>query len=111
MCSGGGKAKNGIRWECINATEEKDQNQAKKKGKGKIPPQGGIKKEIGVSSAKRRGTWRRVAPNSRNGLRRKVNQSHLFVMNPIWLLLFITHDGLILVLQSMFRIPCKVCET
>ena len=31
-------------------------------------------------------------------------------MNLIWLMLFITHGGLILVLQSMFRIPCRVCE-
>ena len=38
------------------ATKGKDRNQAKKKRKGKIPPQGGIKKEIGVSSTKRRGT-------------------------------------------------------
>ena len=40
----------------LMATKGKDHNQAKKKRKGKIPHQGGIKKEIGVSSAKRRGT-------------------------------------------------------
>ena len=104
MCSGGGKAKNGIRWECINATEEKDQNQAKKKEKVKYYSKVESRRQIGVSSTKRRGAWRRVALNSRNGLRRKVNQSHLFVMNLIWLMLFITHGGLILILQFMFRI-------
>ena len=32
------------------------------------------------------------------------------VMNLIWLKLVITHGGLILVLQSTFQIPCKVCK-
>ena len=42
----------------LMATKGKDRNQAKKKRKGKIPPQGGIKKEIGVFVflAKRKGT-------------------------------------------------------
>jgi hypothetical protein len=37
-----------------------------------------------------------------NNMIMKINQSHLFVMSLIWLMLIITHGGLILVLQSMF---------
>jgi hypothetical protein len=37
-----------------------------------------------------------------NNMVMKINQSHLFVMSLIWLMLIITHGGLILVLQSMF---------
>ena len=95
----------------LMAMEGNDQNQAKKNGKVKYHPKLESRRPIGVFSARRRGTCKRIAPNSRNGLRRKVNQSHLFVMNLIWLMLFITHGGLILVLQSMCRIPCRVCET
>ncbi|KAL6349885.1 hypothetical protein AAG906_001772 [Vitis piasezkii] len=62
----------------LMAMEGKDQNQAKKKRKGKIPPQGGIKKVNRCFFYKKKGHMKRVAPNSRNGLRRKVNQSHLY---------------------------------
>ena len=95
----------------LMAMEGKDQNQAKKKKKGKILPQGGIKKVNRCFFCKKKRHMKRVAPNSKNGLRRKVNQSHLFVMNLIWLMSFITNGGFILVLQSMFRIPCRLCKT
>ena len=35
----------------------------------------------------------------------------LYLKNLIWLMLIITHGGLILVLQSMFQIPYRVCKT
>ena len=47
----------------------------------------------------------------RFGLIRKVFNFLLSVLNLIWLMLIITHDGLILVLQSMFQIPYRVCKT
>ena len=42
------------------------------------------------------------APNLRNGLKIKVIQSRVFVMNLIWLMLIIIHGELILDLQSIF---------
>ena len=40
--------------------------------------------------------------NLRNGLKIKVIQSLVFVINLIWLMLIIRHGGLILDLQSIF---------
>ncbi|RVW42667.1 Retrovirus-related Pol polyprotein from transposon TNT 1-94 [Vitis vinifera] len=59
----------------LMAMEGKDQNQAKKKKKGKILPQGGIKKVNRCFFCKKKGHMKRVAPNSKNGLRRKVMQN------------------------------------
>ena len=52
-----------------------------------------------------------TAQNSRSDLIRKVLNFILSIMNIIWLMLFITLSGLILVLQSMFQILCRVCKT
>ena len=52
-----------------------------------------------------------IAQNLRYGLIRNVFNFLLSVMNLISLMLIITHRGLILVLQSMFQIPYKVCKT
>ena len=35
----------------------------------------------------------------------------MFVMNLIWLKLVITHGRLILILKSIFRVPCRICKT
>ena len=49
--------------------------------------------------------------NLRVDLTRKVLYLLLFVMNLIWLMLIITHIGLILFQQFMFLIPCMVLKT
>ena len=52
-----------------------------------------------------------IAPNLRNNLKITVIQSHVLVMNLMRFMLIIIYGGLILDLQSIFQIPCKVCET
>ena len=97
--------------EQVNLTTfgKKRKDQAKRKGK--IPIQSGIKKESKCFFVKRRDTCRRTARNLRSSLIRKILNFPLYVMNLIWLMLIITHGGLILVLQSMFQIPYRVCKT
>ena len=79
--------------------------------KTKYHPKAASRKNPSVFFVKRRDTRRRNAPNLRNGLKVKVIQSRVFVMNLIWLMLIIIHGGLILDLQSIYRIPYRVCET
>ena len=79
--------------------------------KTKYHPKAASRKNSSVFFVKRRDTRRMITPNLRNGLKVKVIQSHVFVMNLIWLMLIIIHGELILDLQSIFRIPCRVCET
>ena len=45
VCLGGGKTINGTGRECISDKSRKEYNQAKDKGKGKVPAQADIKKE------------------------------------------------------------------
>ena len=93
----------------LMAMERNDQNQAKKKGKGKIPPQGGIEKVNRCFFFKKKGHMKKGCTKFQKWLEKK-GKPNSFVMNLIWLMLFITHGGLILVLQSMFQIPYRVCE-
>ena len=65
------------------AMQWKNKDQARKKGKGKVPPQADIKKESKCFFYKKKGHIRRIVSNFINDLRRKVIQSHWFVMNLI----------------------------
>ena len=94
----------------LTTSGKKRKDQAKRKGKISIQP--GIKKESKCFFfVRKRDTRRRTAQNLRYDLIKKVHNFILSVMNLIWLILIITHGGLILVLQSMFQIPYRVCKT
>ena len=79
-------------------SQGKNKDQAKNKGKGKVPIQVDVKKESKCFFCKIRDTLRRIAPSFSNGSKRKVIQSPTFVSNLIWLKLIITHPRLTLVL-------------
>ena len=48
-------------------------------------------------------SWRRNVPKFRNDSKRKVFQSHLFVINLIWLILIITHGELTVFYNPFFK--------
>ena len=81
------------------------------KGKGKIHVYPSIKKESKCFFCKKKGHMKKIVQNSRSSLTRKVLDFLLSIMNLIRLMLIITHGGLILVLQSMFPIPYRICKT
>ena len=55
----------------LMATQRKDENQAKKKGKGKIPPQGGIKKESKCFCCKKKGHMKKDCTKFQKWLEKK----------------------------------------
>jgi hypothetical protein len=93
------------------AMQGKDKTQANKKRKGKMPLQVDIKKESSCFFYKKKGHMKKEYTKFQKLLERKVFQSYLFVINLIWLMLIITYSGLIMILQSIFQIPCRICET
>ena len=66
------------------ATQGNNKNQAKQIGKGKAPSQAEIKKESKCFFCKNKGHMKKDCVKFQKWLRRKVIQSHLFVMNLIW---------------------------
>jgi len=95
----------------LMAIEGKDQNQAKKKGKGKKPPQGGIKKESKCFFCKKKGHMKKGCTKFQKWLEKKGKPISFICYESNMVDVIYTHGGLILVLQSIFRIPCKVSKT
>ena len=95
--------------EKVNLTTfgKKKKDQAKRNGKLHVHPS--IKKESKCFFYK--GHMKKDYSKFKIWLDKKGTQFSLSVMNLIWLMLIITHGGLILVLQSIFPIPYKVCKT
>ena len=90
----------------MTAQGKKKEDQAK--NKGKISAQLVIKKESKCFFCKKKGHMKKDCSKFKTWLDKKGTPLLLFVMNIIWLMLIITHGGLILLLQSMFLISCRV---
>ena len=78
-------------WERVHLWQYKERTRIKpnRKGKARYLPKLKSRRNLSVSSAKRRDTLRRIVSNFKNSLRRNVIQSHLFVLNIIW---YVNHN-------------------
>ena len=89
----------------------KNKNQAKQKGKCKIPTQVDIEKESKCLFYKKNGHMKKDWVKYKKWLEKKGNPISLVCYESNWLMFFITHGGLILVVQSILRMCCRVCKT
>ena len=97
--------------EKVNLTTFGKKRKDQVKRKGKIPIQLSIKKESKCFFYKKKGHMKKDYSKFKIWFDKKGTQFLLSVMNIIWVMLIITHDGLIMVLQSMFQIPYRVYKT
>ena len=92
------------------ATQGKNKYQANK-GKEKMPIQGGIKKESSCYFCKKKGHMKKDYLKFKAWLEKKGNLFSLVYYESNMVEIDHNNGGLILVLQSMSQIPCRVCKT